>query len=87
MKTVMRYSALFAALLIAAGCTTMQDEIGKPYKGWKQGEFDIHHIHTGMGEANFFIMPDGTSMLIDSGDMGPNDPAWERPKVFPPIPD
>ena len=78
---------LLAALLIAAGCTSVQDEIGKPYKGWKQGEFDIHHIHTGMGEANFLIMPDGTSMLIDSGDMGPNDPEWERPVVFPPIPD
>lgn len=82
-----RYVTILAALLIAAGCTSVQNEVGKPYKGWKQGEFDIHHIHTGMGEANFFIMPDGTSMLIDSGDMGPNDPEWESPRVFPPIPD
>ena len=78
---------LLAALLVAAGCTSVQDETGKPYKGWKQGEFDVHHIHTGMGEANFLIMPDGTSMLIDSGDMGPNDPQWERPVVFPPMPE
>ena len=82
-----KYVTIWAALLIAAGCTSVQNEVGKPYKGWKQGEFDIHHIHTGMGEANFFIMPDGTSMLIDSGDMGPNDPEWESPRVFPPIPD
>ena len=82
-----RYVTILAALLIAAGCTSVQNEVGKPYKGWKQGEFDIHHIHTGMGEANFFIMPDGTSMLIDSGDMGPNDPEWERKKLFPPMPE
>lgn len=82
-----KYVTILAALLIAAGCTSDQNEVGKPYNGWKQGEFDIHHIHTGMGEANFFIMPDGTSMLIDSGDMGPNDPEWESPRVFPPIPD
>ena len=82
-----RHVIILAALLIAAGCTSDQNEVGKPYNGWKQGEFDIHHIHTGMGEANFFIMPDGTSMLIDSGDMGPNDPEWESPRVFPPIPD
>lgn len=70
-------------------CSTVyagtKNEVGKPYKGWKQGEFDIHHIHTGMGEANFLIMPDGTSMLIDAGDLGPNKPEWERPKVYPPI--
>lgn len=82
-----RYVTILAALLIAAGCTSVQNEVGKPYKGWKQGEFDIHHIHTGMGEANFFIMPDGTSMLVDSGDMGPNDPQWEQPKLFPAMPD
>jgi L-ascorbate metabolism protein UlaG (beta-lactamase superfamily) len=80
------YITILTVLLIAAGCTS-NDEVGKPYKGWKQGEFDIHHIHTGMGEANFFIMPDGTSMLIDSGDMGPNDPEWERKKLFPPMPE
>ena len=82
-----RHVIILTALFIATGCSSVMDEVGKPYKGWKQGEFDIHHIHTGMGEANFFIMPDGTSMLIDSGDMGPNDPEWERPRVFPPIPD
>ena len=82
-----RYVTILAALLIVAGCTSVQNEVGNPYKGWKQGEFDIHHIHTGMGEANFFIMPDGTSMLIDSGDMGPNDPEWERKKLFPPMPE
>ena len=29
---------------------------------------DIHSIYTGRGEANFYIFPDGTSMLVDAGD-------------------
>lgn len=78
---------MLAVVLMAAGCAGVQDKAGTAYKGWKPGEMDIHHIHTGMGEANFIIMPDGTSMLIDAGDLGPNDPSWEMPKVFPPIPD
>lgn len=72
-------------LLCSTAIAGTKNEVGKPYKGWKQGEFDIHHIHTGMGEANFLIMPDGTSMLIDAGDLGPNKPEWKRPKVYPPI--
>lgn len=81
-----RFFGMLAALAVLCSCTGNQNECGKPYKGWKNGEFDIHHIHTGMGEANFFIMPDGTSLLIDSGDMGPNA-QWDIQKVFPPIPD
>jgi beta-lactamase superfamily II metal-dependent hydrolase len=48
-------------------------ELGKKYRGWKKGEMDIHHIQTGRGEANFFILPDGTTMLIDAGDWNPSD--------------
>lgn len=36
---------------------------------WKEGFFDIHAIATGKGEQTLLIMPDGTKMLIDAGDM------------------
>ena len=45
-------------------------EIGKPYSGWKKGEFDIHFISTGACESSFQIFPDGTTMLLDAGDCG-----------------
>ena len=39
------------------------------YPGWKPGELDIHFIQTGVGEQTFFILPDGTTILLDCGDM------------------
>ena len=36
---------------------------------WKEGYLDIHHINTGRGVATFMVMPDGTKMVIDLGDM------------------
>lgn len=36
---------------------------------WSQGDLEIHHINTGRGNATFFILPDGTTMLFDAGDL------------------
>ncbi|MGB3145342.1 MAG: MBL fold metallo-hydrolase [Maribacter sp.] len=36
---------------------------------WEAGMLDIHHINTGRGDAAFAILPDGTTLLIDAGDM------------------
>ena len=36
---------------------------------WKEGYLDIHHIHAGVNVATFLIFPDGTTMLIDCGDL------------------
>jgi glyoxylase-like metal-dependent hydrolase (beta-lactamase superfamily II) len=43
-------------------------EVGKAWKGWKKGHFQVHFIYTGVGESMFMIFPDGTSMLLDCGD-------------------
>jgi hypothetical protein len=43
-------------------------DVGKPWRGWKEGEFQIHFIYTGVAESIFLIFPDGTSMLLDCGD-------------------
>ena len=44
-------------------------EAGKIWKGWKEGHFQAHFIYTGVGESIFMIFPDGTSMLLDCGDL------------------
>ncbi len=33
----------------------------------QEGGMDIHHINTGEGAAAYFILPDGTTMLVDCG--------------------
>lgn len=37
---------------------------------WEDGYMDIHHIATGKGDCVFVVMPDGTTMLQDAGDVG-----------------
>ena len=49
---------------------------GKKLPPWSRGEFQVHFIYTGVCESMFWIMPDGTSMLLDCGDF----PAWQRGK-------
>ena len=46
----------------------MHAAVGKAWQGWEQGEFQVHFIYTGVAESMFFIMPDGTTMLLDCGD-------------------
>jgi len=44
------------------------------FPDWQEGFLDIHHISTGRGEATFIIAPDGTTFLIDAGDMSDERP-------------
>lgn len=41
---------------------------------WQDGILEIHHINTGRGDAAFCILPDGTTLLIDAGDMSETHP-------------
>lgn len=41
---------------------------GSKWQGWKKGHFQVHFIYTGVAESMFFILPDGTTMLVDCGD-------------------
>ena len=45
-------------------------EIGKTLPSWSKGCFDIHFINSGRGECCFYIMPDGTTLLVDAGEVG-----------------
>ena len=34
--------------------------VGKPWKGWEKGEFQVHFIYTGVGESMFMILVSGS---------------------------
>ena len=50
---------------------------GRKLPPWKPGEFQVHFIYTGVAESMFWILPDGTTMLLDCGD----HKAWVRGKL------
>lgn len=41
---------------------------GSPLPPWQEGCLDIHAINSGRGECTFFILPDGTSIVVDAGE-------------------
>lgn len=57
--------------------------VGRPWQGWKEGQFQIHFIYTGVAESMFLIFPDGTTMLLDCGDF---DAAARGEKAVPILP-
>lgn len=59
MKRCILVMAVFAAI------TTF----GQTLKKWEAGYLDIHHINTGRGDCTFCVLPDGTTLLIDAGEV------------------
>lgn len=55
---------------------------GHPLPPWSRGVLDIHHINTGRGNATFFILPDGTTVLVDAGELNPDVPRNQGPRAM-----
>jgi beta-lactamase superfamily II metal-dependent hydrolase len=49
--------------------------------GWQKGYLDIHFINTGRGNAALYILPDGTTLLVDAGDLPSSDSLRRSPAV------
>ncbi|MGE0043167.1 MAG: ComEC/Rec2 family competence protein [Vicinamibacterales bacterium] len=74
--------ALVAGLVGVAGTgrawgRQAADAPGAPLSPRVAGGLDIHHIVTGRGNATFFVLPDGTTMLFDAGGAGDGIPFTE----------
>lgn len=64
----------------------INDLPGKPLSPWTPGTLDLHHISTGLGVAAFFILPDGTTLLVDAGELDRTDSRTHSPRNTPPRP-
>jgi beta-lactamase superfamily II metal-dependent hydrolase len=62
-KGYIPWLALFALTLLRASAQV----VGLELPPWTPGTLDIHHISTGRGNSTFFILPDGTTLLVDAG--------------------
>lgn len=47
------------------GGTMEIGKVGEQLSPWTEGSLDIHFINTGRGESTFYVLPDGTTMLVD----------------------
>ena len=87
MKTDRRTFLAGTALGILGGTMPGQAKAEDPRKqlpDWEEGFLDIHHISTGRGNAAYIICPDGTTMMIDVGDLGEERPSET---MMPHVPD
>lgn len=57
--------------------------VGETLPAWSEGYLDIHFINTGRGECAFYILPDGTTLLVDAGELkkthNPDDAGEDAP--------
>lgn len=72
-KASLFFSFIIYSLVLHAQPALTQAEPGKQLPAWQKGFLDIHHINTGRGSAAYCIFPDGTSLLIDAGELSPLD--------------
>lgn len=48
---------------------TPEAKVGEPLPQWTEGCLDIHFINSGRGECAYYILPDGTTLLVDAGEI------------------
>ncbi|WP_229207953.1 ComEC/Rec2 family competence protein [Dyadobacter beijingensis] len=71
---------------LAVICASLQmhyaaaQAVGQALPSWQEGTMDIHHINTGMGNATFLILPDGTTLLVDAGALDPTEARTQSPR-------
>lgn len=70
----MKHTLFLAAVLFAAMNARAKDVVGAPVSPWQPGMLDIHQISTGRGNAGLYIFPDGTTLLVDAGELSGADP-------------
>ncbi|HNR16126.1 MAG TPA: hypothetical protein PKG90_05645 [Chitinophagaceae bacterium] len=64
---------LYTLLLYSIQFFSQSTDTEKILKPWEKGFLDIHHINTGRGNTAYCIFPDGTTLLIDAGELSPLD--------------
>ncbi len=71
----MRYGIVWVALLaMATAAGRAEDVVGQEIAPWQPGMLDIHQISTGRGNSALHVFPDGTTLLVDAGELGQKTP-------------
>ena len=76
-RNFLQTAAVFTGTAVCSSQNVFSAEEKKTpltFSAWQEGFLDIHHISTGRGESTFIIAPDGTTLLIDAGDLADGRP-------------
>lgn len=79
------YKGIFILLIFLLSTHRSEGQV-RQLPQWREGMLDIHHISTGRGDAAFFIFPDGTTLLVDAGDMSETHPRTLSERNAKPMP-
>jgi Metallo-beta-lactamase superfamily len=66
---MIRKLLLLIAIFLLSNSVIAQTQTDTTSIIWKDGYLDIHHINTGRGVCTFMVLPDGTTMMVDAGDL------------------
>jgi hypothetical protein len=69
MRRLMFVSALTVGSFLYLSPVGLAQQVGEPLRPWSSRTLDIHQINTGSGNSAFLIFPDGTTLLVDAGDL------------------
>ncbi|MBM3744342.1 MAG: MBL fold metallo-hydrolase [Acidobacteria bacterium] len=70
----MKRTGFLVLLAAAALAARAEDVAGREIAPWQPGTLDIHQISTGRGNAALYILPDGTTLLVDAGEQARKTP-------------
>ncbi len=76
-------AAIFCGTALLPHSEAYAQKAGELLPPRADGGIDIHHINTGEGAAAYFILPDGTTMMVDCGDGGDikRPPQYKAPRL------
>jgi len=72
MKTFSLVLCLTLSLLAATA--RGEDRVGEVITPWQPGMLDIHQISSGRGNSGLYLLPDGTTLLVDAGELPKKTP-------------
>ena len=74
MKKIFLMLPIIALLgICTANAQSERAEVGKALPAWSEGCLDIHFINSARGECCFYILPDGTTLIVDAGEIEGGD--------------
>lgn len=78
--SVLKYVFLLTLSFLCKHLFAQVPFVGEKLPLWSTGMLDLHHINTGRGNCMIAVFPDGTTMLVDAGELSPLDTRTFTPR-------